>query len=71
MEGFGILFIIFGSCIFLYGLYIARGHNPIVKTGYVIKRLNLPKDQLNHLGKLVEVFSIPFLFIIGSFWFLL
>ena len=61
MKGFGILFIIFGVCTFLYGLYTAAGHNPIVKMGAVIKKLNLPKNELKHLGHLVQIFSIPLL----------
>lgn len=59
MQGFGILFIAFGVCTFLYGVYIAAGHNPLVKRGTVITRLNLSKEELKHVGKITEVMSIP------------
>ena len=60
MQPFGILFIIFGVCVFLYGVFIAAGHNPIVRYGYVgVQKLKLSKEELKSLGKKVEIFSLP------------
>ena len=57
MNGFSILFFIFGACVFLVGLYAFTGHELGIMTGRAAFK-NLNKDQWKNIGKWVMIASI-------------
>ena len=63
MSGFGILFIIFGVCVFLTGLYSFTGHEIWILTGRAAFQ-HLTKDQWKNIGKWTMIASI-FIILIG------
>ena len=68
MNGFSILFFIFGICVFLVGLYAFTGHKLSIMT-YRAAFKNLNKEQWKNIGKWTMIASI-FIFaiaIIGLF----
>ena len=57
MNGFSILFFIFGACVFLVGLYAFTGHElGIMKCRLAFKNLN--KNQWKNFGKWLIISSI-------------
>ena len=63
MSGFGILFIIFATCVLLAGLFMLTGH----KIGLLTYRAafkNLTKEEWKNIGKWTAITSI-FIYIIG------
>ena len=63
MSGFGILMIIFATCVFLTGLHMFTGH----KVGILTQRpafKNLSIDEWKKIGKYTIIVSI-FIFLIG------
>jgi hypothetical protein len=68
MNGFSILFFIFGICVFLVGLYAYTGHELSIMT-YRAAFRNLSKKEWKNIGKWTMIASI-FIFaiaIIGLF----
>ena len=63
MNGFSILFFIFGICVFLVGLYAYTGHELSIMTFRAAFR-NLNKSQWKNIGKWTMIASI-FIFIIA------
>ena len=63
MNGFSILFFIFGTCVFLTGLYAFTGHKIDILTNRVAFR-NLDKEQWKNIGKWTMISSI-FIFVIA------
>ena len=63
MSRFGILMLIFGTCVLLTGLYMATGHKLGIMTGRPAFK-NLTKDEWKNIGKWTMIVSI-FIFIIG------
>ena len=57
MNGFSILFFIFGICVFLVGLYAYTGHEIGILTARAAFK-NLKKDQWKNIGKWTMVASI-------------
>ena len=57
MSGFGILFLIFGICVFLVGLYMYTGHKLDILTWRVAYK-NLDIDQWKNIGKWTMITSI-------------
>lgn len=57
MNGFSILFFIFGTCVFLTGLYAYTGHKIDILTNRAAFR-NLNKDQWKNIGKGTMIASI-------------
>ena len=57
MSGFGILFLIFGICVFLVGLYMFRGHKLDMLTWRAAYK-NLDIDQWKNIGKWTMITSI-------------
>ncbi len=63
MNGFSILFFIFGICVFLVGLYAFTGHELSIMT-YRVAFRNLNKEQWKNIGKWTMIASI-FIFVIA------
>ena len=63
MNGFSILFFIFGICVFLVGLYAFTGHELSIMT-YRAAFRNLNKEQWKNIGKWTMIASI-FIFVIA------
>ncbi len=63
MNGFSILFFIFGICVFLVGLYAFTGHELSIMTFRAAFR-NLNKSQWKNIGKWTMIASI-FIFVIA------
>ena len=57
MNGFSILFIIFGLLVFLVGLYMFTGHKLDIMTFRAAFR-NLSKDEWKNIGKWTMLSSI-------------
>ncbi|MBQ9314502.1 MAG: hypothetical protein IJ220_05865 [Clostridia bacterium] len=57
MSGFGILFLIFGICVFLVGLYMYTGHKLDILTWRAAYK-NLDIDQWKNIGKWTMITSI-------------
>ena len=57
MNGFSILFFIFGICVFLVGLYAYTGHELSIMTFRAAFR-NLNKSQWKNIGKWTMIASI-------------
>ena len=57
MNGFSILFFIFGICVFLVGLYAYTGHELSIMTFRATFR-NLNKSQWKNIGKWTMIASI-------------
>lgn len=57
MSGFGILFLIFGACTLLVGLYMFRGHKLDMLTWRAAYK-NLDIDQWKNIGKWTMITSI-------------
>ena len=57
MNGFSILFFIFGICVFLVGLYAYTGHEIGILTCRAAFR-NLTKDNWKNIGKWTMISSI-------------
>ena len=57
MGGFSILFLIFGTCVLLMGLYMFKGHKLGIMT-YRAAFRNLTKDEWINIGKWTMVSSI-------------
>ena len=57
MNGFSILFFIFGAVVFLIGLYAYTGHKLGIMTGRAAFQ-NLTKDEWKNIGKWTMVTSI-------------
>ena len=57
MNGFSILFFIFGAVVFLTGLYAYTGHKLGIMTGRATFQ-NLTKDEWKNIGKWTMVASI-------------
>ena len=63
MSGFGILFLIFGTCTLLVGFYMFRGHKLEILTWKApYKNLNI--DQWKNIGKWTMITSI-FIFVLA------
>ncbi len=57
MNGFSILMLIFGVCIFLVGLYAYTGHKLEIMTGRPQFK-NLTKQEWKNIGKWLMIVSI-------------
>ena len=68
MNGFSILFFIFGIMILVAGLILYTGHKDEVLLWKVYDVKNLPKSELKNIGKWTMISSlIPFIIaIIGA-----
>ena len=68
MSGFGILFLIFGTCVLLVGLYMYTGH-PLKVIEWRAAFKNMTKEKWINVGKWTMITSvIPFILaIIGLF----
>lgn len=63
MSGFGILMLIFATCLLLVGLYMATGHKLGIMTARSAFK-NLNKNEWKNIGKWVMIVSI-FIYILG------
>lgn len=63
MSGFGILMLIFATCLLLVGLYMATGHKLGIMTARPAFK-NLNKNEWKNIGKWVMIVSI-FIYILG------
>lgn len=63
MSGFGILMLIFATCLLLVGLYMATGHKLGIMTARPAFK-NLNKNEWKNIGKGVMIVSI-FIYILG------
>ena len=63
MSGFGILFIIFASLVFLTGLYMFTGHKLGIMTGRPAFK-NLTKEEWKNIGKYTMIVSL-FILLLG------
>jgi hypothetical protein len=63
MNGFSILFFIFGTCTLLVGLYMFTGHKLEIMT-YRAAFKNLNKSEWKNIGKWTMIVSI-FIYIIA------
>ena len=63
MKEFGILMLIFATCVLLVGFYMFRGHKLDILTGRVAFQ-NLKKEEWINIGKWTMIVSIG-IYIIG------
>ena len=63
MSGFGILMLIFATCVLLIGIYMYTGHKVDILT-YRVAFKNLSIDEWKNIGKWTIVSSI-FIYILG------
>ncbi len=63
MNGFSILMFIFGTCIFLAGLFMYTGHKIDLLTGRAAFQ-NLKKSEWTNIGKWTMITSI-FIFLLA------